>query len=150
MRVSMGLKSIALMAILSMQCQTALAEGCAIEGVQLSCAKGANAQSVLEAFADAETTQALSNPIDKIERFKKPADLETFRRSLESTWRQVQRAERKERNKMHRRKISGTQFDEWAKTYARAEANYDKAINLYRTLVWHGKNGKPAPEDKDS
>lgn len=132
------------------QTTSAHAEGCSLDNSKLICAKGGNSQAITAAFSSDETSKLLSHPIEKLSAFKKPSDLETFRKSIEKNWLAVQKAERQERSKMLRRKISSDQFEAWSATYKQAEENYSHAINFYRTLVWHGKNGKPAPKDTDS
>ena len=76
----------------------------------------------------------------------KPADLETFRRSIEANWRLANRAEKAERRRMKRREISAEEFEKWSEGYNNARTNYDAAMTLYRNLVWFGKTGKTAPE----
>ncbi len=124
---------------------TANAQGCSFDEVELSCGDG-KPESVLSAMASAETADLFANPLDGLEKFKHPFDLEKFRRSVEANWRSVNKAEAAQRRKMRKREISAAEFDEWSKTYQFALNNYSAALTYYRTLVWHGKTGKAAPE----
>jgi hypothetical protein len=142
--------AMAILAAFTMWHIPAYASGCALDGVVLKCSEANSAASVAEAFADSATREALATPIHELNRFKHPSDLETFRKSIEKNWRQVRKAELQQRNQMRRRQISADQFEEWSKTYDAAEATYKQALIFYRTLVWHGKNGKPPPSDSDS
>ncbi len=128
-----------------MHSSAAFAEGCSLNGIKLDCGGGDSA-SILDALASSKTSEALSKPLEAINNFDRPADLETFRKSIEANWRQANRAERAQRRRMQRRKISAAEFAEWSKGYDAARNNYDAAMTLYRNLVWFGKNGKPAPE----
>ena len=121
------------------------AQACVLEGVTLSC-PGENDSDVLAAFATTDTRALLSDPAAQLERFEKPFDMETFRRSLEAVWKQVNRAERRERRRMRQGKISAETFEAWAQDYRSAEANYAAGLNFYRNLVWLGKTGKAPPK----
>ncbi len=118
---------------------------CSLEGVVLECGK--TSQEILEAFASPQTGAMLERPLDVLERFERPADIERFRKSLETAWRAVNRAERAERRKLQRRQISAAEFETWSQTYDRALRHYAAGVTFYRTLVWHGKTGKAAPQD---
>lgn len=120
------------------------AAGCTLEGVQLIC-PGENDADIMASFAAPETLALLSDPVSVRAQFQKPFDLERFRRSLEKTWARVNRAERSERRRMLRRRISAEEFETWSQTYRNAEANYDAGLVFYRNLVWLGKTGKQAP-----
>lgn len=124
---------------------TAIADGCGLNGIKLDCGSGDN-KAVLAALASPQTSNMLSTPLELIDNFSKPADLETFRKSIELNWRQANKAERAERRRMKRREISPEEFEKWSAGYDDARANYDAAMTLYRNLVWFGKNGKPAPD----
>lgn len=120
------------------------AQGCKLDGIRLDCGKG-NDASILNALAANETTAVFENPNAAIDNFKKPSDLEVFRRSIDATWKRVNRAESAKRRQMLRRQISASEFEKWTKGYEAARTNYYAAMNFYRTLVWHGKTGKKPP-----
>ncbi len=126
---------------------SSFAAGCSIDGTTLNCGDGSHADR-LAAFASTQTGTLLSKPLASLDSFKKPADIEKFRKSVESVWQSVNKAERQERIKMRRRQISAEEFEKWSETYDAALSNYDEALTFYRTLVWHGKNGKPAAADE--
>lgn len=115
------------------------AAGCKLQEVQLDCGAGSNA-SMLEAFAAPQTREFLEKPLDYLTNFSRPADLETFRKSVETVWRAANRQERVQRRKMRRRQISAAEFEEWSKIYDDGLKNYRSALTFYRTLIWHGKN----------
>ena len=137
--------SVTVLAGIVTQSGAAIADGCSIDGVKLECGSGDN-RAVLAALASPKTSEALSKPLELLDNFNKPADLETFRKSIELSWRQANKAERAERRRMKRREISPEEFEKWSAGYDDARANYDAAMTLYRNLVWFGKNGKPAPQ----
>lgn len=124
----------------------ASAGGCSIKELKLDCGKG----SVMErtqAFAAKETTDALRYPWFDFDKFTRPADLETFRKSLERQWRSVNRVALSQKRDLKRKRISNDAFEAWKTTYAAARENYDRGMFYYRTLVWNGKTGRPAPTD---
>lgn len=136
--------SIAVLAGLLVQSTIAMAEGCSLNQIKLDCGNGNNA-SILTALASPKTGEALGTPIESIDNFKAPIELEVFRKSIEANWTRANSAERAERRRLKRREISNEEFEEWSKQYDAARTHYDAAMTLYRNLVWFGKNGKPAP-----
>lgn len=121
------------------------AEGCKLDGLKLDCGK--KDAAIFAALSSQETASFFNSSEQALDSFERPSDLEVYRKSVESNWRAVNRVERRERNKMRRRKISASEFAEWSEQYTNALRNYRSAMGFYRTLVWHGKTGKPAPSD---
>ena len=74
----------------------------------------------------------------------KPNDLEIFRKSLEASWSSISKdAENQRPKNACLAEISLKAFDDYAKTYQKARANYDnRHYVLPDTLVWHGKDWK--------
>ncbi|MEM7290873.1 MAG: hypothetical protein AAF412_10990 [Pseudomonadota bacterium] len=124
---------------------TAHASQCTLDGVVLNCT-GANDMEILASFASDETGKLFGDPLELIDEFERPIQLEQFRRSVEKNWRRVNRAERAQRQKMKRRIISADEFEAWSASYEAAVENYDAALKVYRTLVWHGKSGRKVPK----
>lgn len=123
---------------------TSAASGCSIADLKLDCGNGSRAE-IAVAFASNETADALRYPWFELERFKEPADLETFRRSFERHWKTVNRVARARQRDLRSGRMTLKAFNEWGGTYEAARANYDRALFFYRTLIWNGKTGKPAP-----
>ena len=121
------------------------AQGCTLDKLELQCGKKDTA--IFSALSSEETSALFDAPDKALDAFKHPSDLEVFRRSVETNWEAVNRVERRERRKMLTRKISAAEFETWTKDYDTARTNYRSALNFYRTLIWYGKTGKPAPVD---
>lgn len=149
MRCSPIYTTLVCLALTQFHVASASATNCEISGIEFVCKDANGPAEVSAAFADTATADALADADFDLDAFKRPADVEKFRRSVERNWRQVTIAERRQRNSMKRRRISAEQFEQWSETYKAAAENYAEAINFYRTLLWHGKHGKSAPVDAD-
>jgi len=149
-RIASKILGLSIASIISLQISSANAEGCKLSGITLDCGTETSPEAITAIFANEGTSTALSNPINELDRFKRPIDLEVFRLSVERSWQKARLVDAHQRRKLKRRQISASKFEEWAQTYNKASENYHQAIVFYRTLVWHGKNGKPAPVDEDS
>ncbi len=125
---------------------SANAAGCVIKDLKLDCGAG-SALERTQAFASKETTDVLRYPWFDVDKFSKPADLEGFRKSFEKQWRDINRAASIQARNLKRKRISNDEFETWKTTYAAARENYNRALFYYRTLVWHGKTGRPAPAE---
>ena len=134
-------------AVVFLVANPAHSQGCRLDQHKLQCGK--KDAAIFLALASQETSKLLNTPEDALDAFQRPVDLETFRRSIETNWKAVNRVEIRERSRMLRRQISASEFEEWKQSYAMALTNYRSAMDFYRTLVWYGKTGKPAPQDRD-
>lgn len=117
--------------------------GCELDGHLLKCGSGSDVSRVNALAAD-ETAQLFEEPIELIPRFDQPWKTERFRKSLERNRRALRRVELRQRVKMRRGIISRDAFKKWAETYDAAQANYERGVLVYRTLIWHGKGGRKA------
>ncbi len=139
------LKGSGIVAAVLLATSPAYSQGCSLASHELECGK--NDAAIFSALSAGETATLLGKPENALDRFKRPVELEVFRRSIETNWKAINRVEKCERRKMRRRQISAAEFETWSKRYDTARTNYNSAMNFYRTLVWHGKTGKPAPAD---
>lgn len=138
MRKLISTLAIAIALVFSASFSHALAAQCALKGTELACEGNSNIE-VLVAFGSDATSEILDEPLEYLDRFDQPSEIEAYRKSVESNWQSVLAAERKMRRRLKRVEISAADFEDWSKDFDRALVNYRKAILFYRTLVWHGK-----------
>jgi len=112
---------------------------CALSGVVLDCSGGKRKPRMADiaaAFSSQQTRDLLANPHKELERFTTRKSRETFRKSIEKSWRAINRYDRVSRKALKRKRITDEEYLARVAQHKEAQKTYDAAYWFYKSLIW--------------